>query len=141
MSDDCIFCKIVAGEIPCSRVFEDEHTLAFLDISPAVEGHTLVIPKAHCANIMDAPVETLTACMVTVARITRGLMDWGAEGINLLQNNGAVAGQAVFHLHFHLFPRYKGDRRAWGWKGTPYPEGKVEEVQRTVSDSIARVGR
>ena len=140
MSTDCIFCKIVAGEIPCSKVHEDEHTLAFLDISPAVEGHTLVIPKEHCTDLPDAPTEVLEACMTTAARITRGLKGWGADGVNLLQNNGPAAGQVVFHIHFHLFPRYKDDQRPWGWKGSPYPKGRAEELQAELVKAIEESG-
>lgn len=138
MGSDCIFCKIATGEIPCSKVYEDDLTLAFLDINPAVEGHTLVIPKEHCTDLTDASPETLEACMVTAAKVTSGLKRWGAEGVNLLQNNGPVAGQVIFHIHFHLFPRYKGDDRAWGWKGKPYPEGRAEHIQAALDEAIKK---
>jgi len=139
MSFDCIFCKIAAGEIPCSKVYEDEQTLAILDISPAVKGHTLVIPKNHCTDLTDAPAETLAACLATAAKVTRGLLKWGAHGVNLLQNNGPAAGQVIFHIHFHLFPRYKGDKRAWGWKGSPYPEGEAEQIQSELVQAIEEI--
>ena len=131
--DDCIFCKIGAGEIPAATLYEDDHTLAFLDIAPAAKGHALVIPKAHCESLHDADFATLQRCLVTAQKVAAALRAWGADGVNLLQNNGPAAGQVVMHLHFHLFPRYEGDGRAWGWKGAPYPEGEMERVQREIA--------
>lgn len=138
MAEDCIFCKIVAGEIPCSKVYEDDHTLAFLDINPAVKGHTLVIPKQHCRNLLDGEPETLKACMATAKKVAHGLLEWGVDGVNLLQNNEPAAGQVVFHIHFHLFPRYEGDKRAWGWRGSPYPEGEAEKLQVELANAIEK---
>jgi histidine triad (HIT) family protein len=114
---DCIFCRIIAGDIPAHKVYEDDATLAFLDINPATRGHTLVIPKAHAADLfsMSADVMAATAQTVrTVARILqRGVQP---EGINVLQNNGAAAGQEVFHYHVHLIPRWQGDYALRMWK-------------------------
>lgn len=119
--DKCIFCKIVAGEIPSCNVFEDEHTLAFLDIGPLVQGHTLVIPRQHIDPLTAAPAKILTACMQTVQRVMTALQTaLGADGINLHQANGAAAGQVVPHLHFHVVPRFENDGHHWNWKAQSY---------------------
>ena len=111
---DCIFCAIVAGEAPARRVWEDERTIAFLDIFPLTRGHTLVVPRRHSDSILDADPEDVAAVARTAQRVAQVLKadppeGLGAEGINLLQTNGAIALQTVFHLHFHVLPRYRGD--------------------------------
>jgi len=106
---DNIFARILRGEIPCHKVFEDEHTLAFMDIMPQADGHTLVVPKAEGENIFDIPADALAAAVRTtqrVARAVRGAFD--PPGLMITQLNGAPAGQSVFHLHFHIIPRYEG---------------------------------
>ncbi|HEX6290790.1 MAG TPA: HIT family protein [Herpetosiphonaceae bacterium] len=114
---DCIFCRIARGEIPSHKVYEDEATLAFLDINPATRGHTLVIPKQHAPDIFSLPDDALAAAartMQTVARILQqGLQP---DGINVLQNNGPAAGQVVFHYHMHMIPRWEGDYALRMWK-------------------------
>ena len=110
MLDDCIFCRIVAGELPAARLYEDEHVLAFLDIRPLRPGHALVIPKAHCADLRDCPAEAAGPLLETVGRLAPALAEAvGATGFNLFNTNGAVAGQEVFHLHLHVLPREEGD--------------------------------
>ncbi|MFT4217345.1 MAG: HIT family protein [Micropruina sp.] len=102
----CLFCSIVAGDIPARRVYEDDHAIAFLDINPWKRGHTLVIPRRHVDDLLDAD-EALTEiapAIGTVARLLTERLD--SDGLNLLSNTGAVAGQEVFHLHVHLVPRY-----------------------------------
>lgn len=109
MANDCIFCAIAQGQIPCCKIYEDDSVLAYLDIQPFTEGHTLVIPKAHCANLLEADDETLRALVVRVKRIAAHLqMALPCDGVNILQNNGAAAGQTVNHLHFHIVPRRAG---------------------------------
>lgn len=104
--DDCIFCKIVSGKIPCLKIYEDENTLAFLDISKDSVGHTLVVPKKHYNNILDADEKILSHVISAVKKVSKHYaMDCGFEGINVLNNNGEVAGQSVFHLHFHILPQ------------------------------------
>ena len=121
MKTDCIFCGIVAGEIPSTRIFEDEHTLAFLDIGPLVKGHALVIPKTHCDPLTATPPELLAACMLTVQRVARAQTEaLGADGINVHQANGAAAGQVVPHLHFHVVPRFRQDGHHWNWHPSLY---------------------
>jgi histidine triad (HIT) family protein len=118
---DCIFCKIVAGGIPAVRLYEDEQTLAFMDIAPVVKGHALVIPKAHFDPLTATPPALLAACIATVQRIAQAQMTaMKADGVNIHQANGAAAGQVVPHLHFHIIPRFHGDGHHWNWHGGHY---------------------
>ncbi len=129
MSEDCIFCKIVAGEIPSTKVYEDEHTLAFMDISPIVKGHTLVIPKQHHDPITQTPDDILARCISVAKRIAQAQMDaLGADGVNLHQANGVAAGQVVPHIHFHVIPRFDKDGHHWNWSGKEYDS--MEEMER-----------
>lgn len=107
---DCLFCKIIKGEIPCYKIYEDEYTLAFLDIAKDVDGHTLVIPKKHYENILDCDKETLNHVMNTIKLISNHYVTkCGFSGINLINNNGESAEQAIKHLHFHIIPRLDND--------------------------------
>lgn len=106
--DDCIFCKIIKGEIPSAKVYEDEHVLAFLDISQVSKGHTLVIPKTHTRNLYDTPPEVARELFASVPKIANAIKKaYNPIGLNLLNNNEAEAGQSVFHLHLHLLPKYE----------------------------------
>lgn len=108
--NDCIFCKIMKGELPCMKIYEDERTMAFLDIAKDVDGHILVIPKKHVTNILDADGETLSHVMNTVKKIGVHLTEnCGYEGMNILNANNECSGQTVFHLHIHVIPRKHGD--------------------------------
>lgn len=110
MKNDCVFCAIAAGEIPCFKVYEDELVLAYLDINPFSEGHTLVIPKAHTTGLLDTPEETLAALLARVKKVAAHIKTaLGCDGFHILQNNGAAAGQTVGHIHFHIVPRRNGD--------------------------------
>ena len=105
----CLFCSIVAGDLPASRIYQDDHAIAFLDINPWKRGHALVIPRRHVEDVLDAD-EALTEIARAIAATSRLLVErLGADGLNLLSNAGAVAGQEVFHLHVHLVPRYADD--------------------------------
>jgi histidine triad (HIT) family protein len=107
---DCLFCQIVAGDVPATLVHEDEMTVAFMDINPSVRGHTLVVPRAHSTDLHDIEPEDLAACMRTAKLLAgRAVENLGAEGVNILQNSGRAAGQAVFHFHVHILPRHAGD--------------------------------
>ncbi len=121
---DCLFCKIIAGEIPAAKVYEDDATLAFLDIVPVNPGHTLVVPKAHSTGIADAADDALAAVMRTVKNIAPGILAAvNSDGYNLGVNQGAVAGQLVGHLHVHLMPRFANDgRELWHGKDTSNDE-------------------
>ena len=104
-----VFAKILRGELPCHKVFEDEHTLAFMDIMPRADGHTLVIPKTPSRNILDASEMQLSATMRTTQRISRAVVNaFGAQGVTIQQFNEPAGGQVVFHLHFHVLPRWDG---------------------------------
>lgn len=110
VSDTCIFCRIVKGELPSLRVFEDDALLAFLDINPMALGHTLLIPKGHYETLLDVPGETASRILPAAQRIGKALMAaTQCAGFNCLQNNFAAAGQIVFHSHLHIVPRLEGD--------------------------------
>jgi histidine triad (HIT) family protein len=107
--DQNIFAKILRGEIPCFKVFEDDDTLCFMDINPRTDGHCLVIPKTPCRNMLDATPAQLAACMKTVNKVANAAKTaFDADGITLFQFNEAAGGQEVFHLHFHIHPRHDG---------------------------------
>jgi histidine triad (HIT) family protein len=113
---DCIFCKIVAGELPALVVDEDEHTIAFMDIAPATRGHALVIPRAHAADLLSIEPEALSAVMTAAQRLAARAKDrLGADGVNLINSCGAAAWQTVFHFHVHVVPRYVGDPLKLPW--------------------------
>lgn len=127
MNSDCIFCKIVAGQVPSCKVYEDADTLAFMDIGPIVQGHVLVIPKAHYDPLTATPPATLQKLIVVAQAIAQAqVRALKAEGINVIQSNGRVAGQVVPHIHFHVIPRFAGDEHHWNW--TPHPYTRPEEM-------------
>ncbi|HKJ24033.1 MAG TPA: HIT family protein [Myxococcota bacterium] len=107
--DDCIFCKIVAGEAPCARVTEDDRTLVFMDLFPVSEGHTLVVTKEHFENLHEATAESIAAVGAMSKRVADALAaEWRPDGLSVYQANGVAAGQTVFHYHMHLMPRSNG---------------------------------
>ena len=127
MSDpDCVFCKILAGELPATVVDEDERTIAFMDISPATRGHALVIPRAHSADLIEVPAQDLAAVSAASQRLARRMKErLEADGVNLLNSCGAAAWQTVFHFHMHVIPRYANDPLRLPWHPTP---GDGEEI-------------
>jgi len=123
---DCIFCKILAGELPATIVDEDEHTIAFMDIAPATRGHALVIPRTHVADLLTIEHEDLDAVATAAQRLaTTVKRRLGADGVNLVNSCGAAAWQTVFHFHVHVIPRYEGDPLRLPW--TP-ATGDPEEI-------------
>ncbi len=121
MSTDCLFCKIVRGEIPCAKVYEDDYFLAFLDIGPIIKGHTLVIPKEHYATLPETPASLLAEMMSVVQRVAGAQMNaLKADGTNIIQNNGRASGQLVDHVHFHIIPRFSSDGHKWNWAAKSY---------------------
>ncbi|MGM0846391.1 MAG: HIT family protein [Bacillota bacterium] len=116
--NDCIFCKIINGDIPSSKVYEDEHVFAFLDISQVTKGHTLVIPKVHKENVYELTEEAAANIFSAVPKISNAIKaEYNPIGLNLLNNNGEDAGQSVFHFHLHIIPRYgQGDGFGAVWK-------------------------
>ncbi len=126
---DCIFCKIVAGELPATIIDEGERAIAFMDIQPASRGHALVIPRAHAADVHDIDPEDLRAVAVMAQRIAaRVLAKLGADGVNLLNSSGAAAWQTVFHFHMHVIPRYEGDPLKLPWVPAP---GDMDAIAAT----------
>ena len=113
---DCLFCKIIAGEIPCFKLFEDDETLAFMDINPANEGHALVIPKEHARDVYAISDAAITATVKTAKKIAAAVdKTLSPDGLNLLQCNGPAAAQSVFHFHMHVLPRQEGDQLKLNW--------------------------
>jgi len=123
---ECVFCKVVAGELPAQIVEEDERTVAFMDISPGTRGHMLVVPRRHARDVLEVEPEDLHATLDTVQRMARRVVErLGAEGVNILNSRGAIAWQTVFHFHVHVIPRYEGDRLRPPW--TP-SEADLDEI-------------
>jgi len=123
---DCLFCKIVAGEIAATIVAQDERTIAFMDINPATRGHALVIPRAHVRDLHAIEPDDLKAVAAAAQRIAAKAHEkLGADGVNLLNSNGPAAWQTVFHFHMHVIPRYEGDPLRLPW--TPAP-GDMEDI-------------
>jgi histidine triad (HIT) family protein len=125
---DCLFCKILAGEVPSTIVDEDEHTIAFMDINPATRGHALVIPRNHAADLHDVDPGELAAVAQAAQRLAGRARDvLGADGVNLLNSCGKAAWQTVFHFHIHVIPRYSGDPLRLPWVPGP---GDRDEIAR-----------
>jgi len=136
--DDCLFCKIVRGEMPAHRIWEDERTLAFLDIYPGTAGHALVVPKAHARDLFDLPADDRDAVFATARRVAAGLVaETGAEGINLHQANGKAAGQVIFHFHLHLLPRREGDGLRCPWIPSEGDAGALADLAGRLRDRLA----
>jgi histidine triad (HIT) family protein len=134
---DCLFCKIGSGEVPSQKIYEDEHALAFLDINPLTEGHTVIIPKIHAENILDLPAEEVAPVFLAVRRATGMLSKaLGSEGFTIGINHGRISGQAVDHLHIHVIPRYKGDGGGslHSVVNNP-PDSKIEEIKTKIIEA------
>ena len=126
---DCIFCKIIQGEIPCAKIYEDDLVLTIMDINPINTGHVLVIPKKHSVTLIDISAEDLQACILASQRIAKAVFRaTGAAGLNLLQNNFRPAGQFIDHVHFHLIPRNEDDGFMTTWPKRPYAPGELEKT-------------
>ncbi len=134
--NDCIFCKLVNGEIPSTKLYEDSEALAFLDINPVNLGHALVIPKKHFKNILETPEDIMAHMMKIVKKVSHGLEALKPDGININMNNKEAAGQVVFHSHIHVIPRYKGDGFEL-WHGrSNYKNGEKEEVAKKIIGAL-----
>ena len=127
--DNCIFCKIAAGEIPSATLYEDEDFRVILDIEPASKGHALILPKEHYANLYELDDELAAKALVLAKKMITKLTEiLGCDGYNVLQNNGPAAGQTVFHFHMHLIPRYAEDTVKIGWKLGKLTDEVKEEI-------------
>jgi histidine triad (HIT) family protein len=134
---ECIFCKILEGDIPSFKLFEDNETYAFMDINPLNDGHALVIPKSHHANIYEAPADVLASVMATAQRIARAIKkSLAPDGINVVQANGPGAAQSVFHIHFHVLPRRNGDEAKLNWGLAPGDMDHIGELAEKISAAI-----
>ena len=132
--DNCIFCKIAAGEIPSKTLYENDKFRVILDLGPAAKGHALILPKEHYANLYELPEEMAGDVMKLAKKMATVMTDkLGCKGFNLVQNNGELAGQTVFHFHMHLIPRYEDDGQTIGWNpGSPSQE-ELEEIKNLIT--------
>lgn len=136
MTENCIFCKIIKGQIPCTKVYEDTDVFVFLDINPINKGHTLVVPKHHSENLYTIPEKDLLACVKTCKKVAIALKEAvKAEGVNIGMNNDGAAGQAVFHSHFHVIPRFSHDGLKH-WPGKKYEGKEAEEIAQKLKGSL-----
>ena len=132
----CIFCKIIAGEIPSRKIYEDEDFQVMLDVSPATKGHALILPKKHYANLYELPEELAGKAMCLAKRMAeRMTLLLGCDGFNIVQNNNEVAGQTVFHFHMHLIPRYTADENGemiW-WKAQKFSDEVLDDLAKKLA--------
>lgn len=133
--DNCIFCKIIAGEIPSHTLFEDEQFKVILDVGPATKGHALILPKNHYANLYEIPEDVAADAMKLAKKMASAMTKkLSCDGFNLIQNNGEAAGQTVFHFHMHLVPRYKSDGEIFKYTaGKPSPE-ELAEIKKLITE-------
>ncbi|WP_077615682.1 HIT family protein [Caenibacillus caldisaponilyticus] len=137
---NCIFCKIIRGELPSAKVYEDENVFAFLDIGQVTKGHTLVVPKDHYPNIFELPADTAAKLFSVVPKIAGAIRDaFQPEGLNLLNNNGEIAMQSVFHYHLHIIPRYgKGDGfgAVWHSHESDYSPEERQNIAKAIAEKL-----
>lgn len=134
---NCIFCKIIKGEIPCAKIFEDDKVFSFLDIAPANKGHTLIVTKNHYETLLDTPDEDLNDMMLKAKKIVRAMSSaLGCDGFNILINNKKVAGQLVLHAHIHIIPRFKGDGIDLNWMPKKYNDKEIDEFKEKIKSFL-----
>jgi len=134
---NCIFCKIVKGDIPCAKIFEDDKVMAFLDIAPANKGHALIVTKNHYETLGEIPDDDLNDMMLKAKKIARAQSAaLGNEGFNLLMNNKKVAGQLVLHAHMHIIPRFKGDGIKLNWRPKKYKDNNLEVFREKIKSFL-----
>jgi histidine triad (HIT) family protein len=134
----CIFCKIVQGEIPSSRVLETEGAVAFLDIHPVNQGHVLLVPKAHHVNLADLPDEQAAHAGSLLPRLCRAVRSaTAADGLNVIANLGRVAGQTIDHIHWHIIPRFQNDLVHWPWPHTQYTGDELAQIQLRIQQALS----
>lgn len=130
---DCIFCKIIAGTIPCHKLHETATVLSFLDIGPLSRGHSLIVPKGHWVTLDQMPADIVADCAMTARQIGAAVVETtGVQGWNLLQNNGKVAGQVVMHVHFHVIPRAEGDGLGYRWSPKTLSKEEADELVKAM---------
>lgn len=130
---DCIFCKIIDGDIPCAKLLETDKVLSFMDINPVNPGHALVIPKRHADTLLELTQEELHSIIFVTRRVAGAVTETvDADGFNVLQNNGECAGQVVRHVHFHVIPRKVDDGFKFGWRQLEYKESELEDLTKRI---------
>ena len=135
--EDCIFCKIVRGEVPSARVIETHESIAFLDINPVIRGHVLLVPKAHHATLSELPDDLAAESARLVPRLARAIRAaTGADGLNLIVNNGRAAGQTIDHGHWHLIPRFVDDPVDWPWPHDHYTGDELDQMQSRIETAL-----
>lgn len=140
--ENCIFCRIAAGEIPSKTIYEDERFRVILDLGPVTRGHALILPKEHYRNIYELPEDAAGDVMKLAKRMTVQMTQkLHCDGFNLLQNNEEVAGQSVFHFHMHLIPRYREDGQKIGWKPGEVTQEELEEIKNQITEDSPEAGR
>lgn len=135
--NDCIFCKIINGDIPSATIYENEEFKVILDRFPANEGHVLILPKKHSANIFEIDPEQAGRLFVLATKIAKEMKQiLGFEHLNVMQNNGTVAGQTVFHFHLHLIPRYENDGITIAYKPMDLTDAQIEDMRKKLETSV-----
>jgi histidine triad (HIT) family protein len=134
---ECLFCKMVAGQIPVTKIYENNDILAFLDIGPISDGHVLIIPKRHFEKLDQCPPELLAKVASHLGKIAKAVSAaMNSDGYNVLCNNGRAAGQVIDHLHFHIIPRGAGDGVFSRWPSFQYPDGKIQEIATQIREKL-----
>ncbi|NIW86648.1 MAG: HIT domain-containing protein [Gammaproteobacteria bacterium] len=135
--EECIFCKIIAGDLPSFKLYEDEATMAFMDINPANEGHSLVVPKEHAEDLQGVSEQALSAAVVTAKKVAGAIMrTLNPAGLNLVQANGPAAAQSVFHFHVHVMPRYEGDDLKLNWGMRPGDKDAIGALTQRIRANL-----
>ena len=135
---DCIFCKIVTGQIPAVKILQDDAAVAFMDIGPLAQGHILLIPTSHAVTLDELSADQSAAMLRHLPMLVKAVVAaTGCEGVNVLQNNGKVAHQVVMHVHFHIIPRNPGDAFDFNWPAGSYPPGRVEQLAEAIKANMA----
>ena len=136
-AETCIFCKIVRGDIPCAKIFEDDKAIAFLDIAPANKGHALIVTKNHYETLLDVPDKELNNLMANAKKIARAFSSaLGSKGFNVLMNNKKTAGQLVLHAHIHVIPRFDGDGIDLNWLPKKYKDKEIDEFKEKIKSFL-----
>jgi histidine triad (HIT) family protein len=137
MQSNCIFCKIIAGEIPSATIYEDDNFKVIMDIFPAAKGHAIILPKKHSANLYELDDISAANALLVARKVATAIQaELNCEGINLLQNNGEIAGQSIFHFHIHLIPRYANDQVKTTWTTGKYEEGEAASLATAIANRL-----
>lgn len=134
---ECVFCDIIAGNIPAAKLIETDKVLSFLDISPVNPGHALVVPKRHVASLLDLTQDELHVAIFIAKRVAGAVLEaTGSPAFNILQNDGTAAGQIIDHVHLHVIPRSPDDGFSFGWRQLNYEEGVLQSLQRAIQQNL-----